>query len=401
MSYQFFHIESYAREAGKGKAGGHTSRSILAEAKREIDACPHVKNSLAPTVLFGNLEEVEDEAKNWAESANDAIGRKLRKDGHCLLGGVFSAPDEMTAKDWANYRGAAVEWLRERYGDRLRCVIEHKDEDKRHCHFYAVPKQGERFELLHPGKAAALAAKSEGKKKGEQNRAYCEAMRDLQTDFWKVSRNYGLARLGPKKRRLTRAAWKAEQVQARAVQDAKAEALRVLSEAEKITKAAEVKEAKAIDQTKLWNKATAECKRERAELKIESASIEENKRFFSSIGGKFGAFFGGAKIAYRRATAKLKKIFPKSRIEQQLEEKDKLIEAFEQNARVKASEEAKTRYELEKAKKQIIIEKSKAETAESTLAERTALVGDYFKKKNDKTKEKIAEIVAKEKNKIK
>ena len=369
MSYQFFHIESYAREAGKGKAGGHTSKSILAEAKREIDSCPHVISPHAPTVLFGNLDEVEGEARKWAESSVDAIGRKLRKDGHCLLGGVFSAPDEMTASDWSNYRDEAVEWLRERYGDRLRCVIEHKDEDKRHCHFYALPRPSERFENLHPGKAAALAAKSEGKKKGEQNRAYCEAMREFQTDFWTVSRNYGLARIGPKKRRLTRAAWKAEQVQARAVQDAQAEALRVLAEAETTTRAAVAKEAKAVEQTKLWNKATAECKRERADLQIESARIRESKRIISSIGGKFGAFFGGAKNAYKRSAEKIRKLLENRSLQKQLYDEKEKTKMLEKNQRDKSVEEAKLRARLQASEKSKLEAENRAVAAESDANE--------------------------------
>jgi hypothetical protein len=214
MGFQFLHVESYARQAGKGKAGGHTVASVMAEATRQPDACPHVENPAPPVLLFGcPLAEVEAEATNWAANSVDAIGRKLRKDGLCLLGGVISAPDDMDAKDWAAMKLDAIAWLNR--DGRLVSVAEHTDEAHRHIHFYKVPAPGQRFETLHPGRAAALAAKADGALKGDQNRAYKEAMRGLQDDFFEqVGARHGLTRLGPAKRRLTRSEWKAEQVAA-------------------------------------------------------------------------------------------------------------------------------------------------------------------------------------------
>lgn len=214
MGFQFLHIESYARQAGKGKAGGHTVASVMAEATRQPDACPHVENQAPPVLLFGcPLEEVEAEASEWAANSVDAIGRKLRKDGLCLLGGVISAPDEMTAEDWDAMKLDAIAWLNR--DGRLVSVAEHTDEAHRHIHFYKIPAPGQRFETLHPGRAAALAAKAGGSLKGDQNRAYKEAMRGFQDDFFEqVGARHGLTRLGPGKRRLTRPAWKAEQVAA-------------------------------------------------------------------------------------------------------------------------------------------------------------------------------------------
>lgn len=231
MGFQFLHVESYARQAGKGKAGGHTVASVMAEATRQPDACPHVENPAPPVLLFGcPLAEVEAEATEWAANAVDAIGRKLRKDGLCLLGGVISAPDDMPAEDWDAMKRDAIAWLNR--DGRLVSVAEHTDEAHRHIHFYKVPAPGKRFETLHPGRAAALAAKADGAVKGEQNRAYKEAMRGLQDDFFEqVGARHGLTRLGPAKRRLTRSAWKAEQVAAAA-------ASMVMDRADKIMAAA-------------------------------------------------------------------------------------------------------------------------------------------------------------------
>jgi hypothetical protein len=213
---QFFHVESYARAAGKGKAGGHNIRSILAEAKREPGATPHVSAPAPPVPLFGNLEDVEGMANAWADDATDGIGRKLRKDGLCLAAGVVSVPSGFT--DWDRYKLAAVAWLEDFYGDRLVAVVEHADEAKRHIHFFAVPRLGDPFESLHPGKLAAKKAAEAGVDLKGRNEAYKNAMRGLQRKFWsEVSARFGLAAKGPGRTRLTRAEWVARRKEAEAV----------------------------------------------------------------------------------------------------------------------------------------------------------------------------------------
>ena len=231
MGYQFLHVEAYARKAGKGKAGGHSIRSIIAEATREPGACPHVENPAAPIPLFGaSLDEVEALATAWGNESKDALGRGIRKDGHCLLAGVISAPDEMTAEGWLSMKRDAIEWLNR--DGRLVSVIEHTDESHRHFHFYKIPAPGARFETIHPGRAAAMKSKAGGGEIKDQRHAYCEAMRALQDDFFeKVGARYGLARLGPKKRRLTRSGWHQEQAAAVAASKAMAMAENQLAEA--------------------------------------------------------------------------------------------------------------------------------------------------------------------------
>lgn len=224
MAYQFLHVEGYARQGSQqGKTPRKWSaREIAAEAMREPDACPHVEQPQPPTVLHGcTPAEAAKQAEDWANTASDAQGRRLRRDGLCLLAGVVSLPSDRAA-DWPQYRAATVAWLREQYGERLRSVVEHTDEAHPHLHFYAVPLPGERFEVLHPGRLAAAKKAQQGAKKGAQNAAYKAAMVGWQDDFAAaVAANFGLARLGPGRRRLTRKAWQAEQAQARALAVAK------------------------------------------------------------------------------------------------------------------------------------------------------------------------------------
>src|SRR5476651_440558 len=286
MGFQFLHVESYARQAGKGKAGGHTVASVMAEAKRQPDACPHVENPAPPILLFGcSLAEVESKANEWAASSTDAIGRKLRKDGLCLLAGVISAPDDMAAEVWESMKQEAIAWLNQ--DGRLVSVAEHADEAHRHVHFYKIPAPGARFETLHPGRAAALEAKADGALRGEQNRAYKEAMRGFQDDFFEqVGARHGLTRLGPAKRRLTRSEWKNEQVAALSLANAM-----IKADADKVENA---RKANSLVVAK-WMK-------QKASMDVVAKRISEDRAVVEKWGqraGLLGAFVGRAVDAFK------------------------------------------------------------------------------------------------------
>ena len=130
MGFQFLHIEAYARHGSKqhGQPRKWSAREIAAEAMREPDACPHVAQPLPPQVLHGcTPAEAAKLAHDWADSSQDAKGRKLRADGLALAAGVVSLPAEQR-QDWPRFREATVAWLRQQYGERLRSVVEHTDE---------------------------------------------------------------------------------------------------------------------------------------------------------------------------------------------------------------------------------------------------------------------------------
>lgn len=203
--------------------------AILAEVERIAGACPHIAAPQPPTKLYGVWpSEAGREAQAWAEQATDSRGHKYRKDGLCILGGVISLPAGM-ADRWDRYKADCLKWLKREYGDRLRSVVEHRDEAHPHLHFYAVPRQGERFSVLDPARAAADAAdpnrgrRGRDKAEAKQGRkaareAYKAAKRAWQDRLYEsVSRRYGLARIGPARRRLTRGEWQAEKAAGRAV----------------------------------------------------------------------------------------------------------------------------------------------------------------------------------------
>ena len=231
MGYQFIHLEGYAKSGSRqkavppkdGKRGRPavrkwSARDIAAEAMREPDACPHVEHPQPPRVLHGCTPmEAAVLAEEWASTALDGRGHALRADGLAMAAGVVSLPSER-AEDWPQFRDATVQWLQEQYGPRLRSVVEHTDEMHPHLHFYAVPLEGERFDVLHPGRKAAAEKARPGGKKGAQNTEYNRAMQGWQDGFQNaIAAHFGLTRLGPGRRRLSRGAWKAEQAQAEAL----------------------------------------------------------------------------------------------------------------------------------------------------------------------------------------
>lgn len=339
MGCQFIHIESYARKAGKGKYGGHSIRSIIAEADREPGAHPHVEHPKPPFVVFGvGLNEVEAQANDYAEHSKDAIGRKLRSDAPVLLAGVISAPPDFSDEQWNDLKILSVEALKDRYGDRLKSVIEHTDESKRHVHFYAVPQPGERFDQMHTGRGrkaqAEAEAKEQGLSKSEINKAgnvaYKAEMRAFQKWFHdEVGSRLGLTLLGPQRRRLTRVEWHAEQAAAEAIATARKNAEQKITEASSAIEAAKTiqvsvkkeiqevevakisvdfekqileerkkdiaKEAEKIQTEKIEVvKVQQQIQQERVEIKQERAELEAEKSAWRKISEKVGSAFGWA-----------------------------------------------------------------------------------------------------------
>lgn len=338
--YQFIHIESYAREESskqrtqtKKNADGTFStkeiektkkgnvRWIIAEAKREPGNCYHVANPEPPNILLGDLDEVEKEANRWAEASTDAQGRKLRKDAHCLLAGVISLAREQQ-EQWECFKEKSINWLKEKYGDNLRCVVAHEnDEAHPHLHFYCVAKPGQSFDDLHQGKKAQRKLKKENPQatKQEQNLAFCEAMRALQDDFsHHVGQCFGLTRIGPKKRRLTRAEWKAEQTQAEALK----QALEKKKDYKKMFKKQAIKEAEAE-----INKLREQAKRD---------GLSEAQ----SAGSKIGGIWAGFKDSFSKPSQR--EIEVEAEAKKRIDEEKKKTQQAEEEKR-KAKTEADNR----------------------------------------------------------
>lgn len=204
---QFVHIAIYSLQPPKKTSRGAdrkwSVREVLAEARREPQACLHVPRPKPSVLLHGpSLAQLEAEIGTIHARSSDAAGRRLRKDASVLLGGVASYP--RGGIEYGYWKQCTLEWLQLEFGDHLRSVVEHTDEAHPHFHFYVVNPHGGNVKDLHPGFRAAKGARTPK----EQRLAYNTAMRAFQDRFWEhVAGPAGLARLGPGRQRMSRTQW--------------------------------------------------------------------------------------------------------------------------------------------------------------------------------------------------
>lgn len=107
----------------------------------------------------------------------------------------------------------AVAWAQGLWGERLKCVVEHVDEGRLHLHYWVLPGlcPDRRLSICDVdfGRRAAKATDYGGGNGREQKAASEQAMRAFQDHYWnEVGCKHGLARLGPRRLRLTRQEWK-------------------------------------------------------------------------------------------------------------------------------------------------------------------------------------------------
>ena len=82
------------------------------------------------------------------------MGRKMREDAAVLLAGVASFPRDAANKDpelYKKWESLTVEYLQKKYGDNLRSVVMHNDEEHPHLHFYVYSDTEVNAKMLHDG----------------------------------------------------------------------------------------------------------------------------------------------------------------------------------------------------------------------------------------------------------
>jgi hypothetical protein len=226
---QFAHVNWYSQKGaatkhnltgshGTERGRGWSNAEVLAEATRKHGHCGHVEAPQPPTFVAGSVEDIEEAIELWTASQAIKVTkkdgtiatRKMRSDAPSMAAGVISLPRDRL-EDWPAFRDQAVTALQEKHGDRLRCVIEHLDERHPHLHFYLVARPGEDFGVVHDGYKASRQARNEPGNKIRT--AYNEAMTKWQDWVQEaIAKPFALARLGPARQRLSRKAWKADEV---------------------------------------------------------------------------------------------------------------------------------------------------------------------------------------------
>lgn len=284
MAYQFGHVGWAARSRTAKKtttrqnsmttrAAGWSAADLAGEAMRLPGHCDHVAEPMPPRVLYGvDPMQAAAEAEAWGGRAKEANGRALRRNAPVMAAGVVSFPRERL-DDWPAFRDATVEALKDKYGDRLRSVVEHLDEAHPHLHFYAVPRPGEAFGVIHEGyKASREARKEPGNKIRE---AYTSAMKGWQD--WlhgAVGQRFGLERIGPARERRERD----EHLLARGQEQVLKDREQLAGELRDVRREARALERKATELDEVQRQRLADLRQQEAELKAARQAIDDEAK---------------------------------------------------------------------------------------------------------------------------
>lgn len=229
----FLHCQTFSR---KPSPAGNSLDQVIGEALRDPQFSVHVASPQPPRILLGNPAtfRAEHDAHVAARTtevhtARGIVRRRIRMDRHTLATIVASYPQtvaqirargEKAAAHYEAWERATCAWVRGRYGNQLRVVIAHADEEYPHLHFWLLSDDpGADGTTLHAGKVAKRVAEAKAKAAGLEPRAAVKAgnaalkvaMRGwLDAYHREVGVPLGLTRDGPKRRRLSRAQWRSE-----------------------------------------------------------------------------------------------------------------------------------------------------------------------------------------------
>lgn len=238
----FAHKQTYSQ---KGNSKSLSVASIVEELERLKGACPHVPTPKPPNILEGmRPRDITKLVEDRVAEQNKAL-RKMRKerpdlknelrsiriDTHVLVAGVYSYPEAVEDMDMAEYlawREDVIAFARrdtETNALEIMTIVEHLDEARPHIHVLALPlitQSNPRMnaKLCHEGHVAQDRHIKNGWS-GSPSRAYKQSMSAWQDRYHaEVGSQHGQARTGPKRRRLDRATWKAEQGRIQLLKDA-------------------------------------------------------------------------------------------------------------------------------------------------------------------------------------
>lgn len=221
MGSQFAHIELWtARGSSRKGKRRWSAREILSEMAREPGACDHVKKPQKPILLHGiEPMQLADELEKTALELKDGRGRSTASRARVLMAAVYSFPTERekaSFEDEKKWAKDVVDFNFKFFGkEHVRTIVAHTDEKFFHLHVaLTAPREGNRlaWEAVHPGIAGEALAVQEGANPKQKRSAYLAAMRRFQDSFFReVASKHGHARIGPRRRRLSREEWHAEQ----------------------------------------------------------------------------------------------------------------------------------------------------------------------------------------------
>ena len=196
---------------------------MIREALRVPGYCAHVANPQPPLVLHGDPFSYEGKLTHAAQHAKrnymlngKPVSRKLRKNENVLLSGVASFPKEFAEDSpsfWVYAKQLILDKIKHDYGSHLVAVMEHLDEENPHIHYWVQVEDFNMALVCPVMRAHASVDRKSTKASGKARKAAgMAALIAFQDDWFTVFQKCGLSRTGPRRRRMTRAAWKVEKM---------------------------------------------------------------------------------------------------------------------------------------------------------------------------------------------
>ena len=229
----FIHCQSFSR---KPNAAGQCVAQVIGEGLRTGEYHPHVVAPKPPVQVFGNpgtFQQLHDDhvaaRRTPMVKEGQVSERAIRTDRHTLFTIIASYPTPTTTvegsteglKRFKRWVDLTMAWVQEQYGDQLKVAFAHIDEQYPHLHFWLLADHPNAdASQLHPGKLAKKEIEARLKAEGTPpreavkagNRALKETMRGWIDGYHQaVGAPLGMRRDGPKRRRLSRSQYMAEQ----------------------------------------------------------------------------------------------------------------------------------------------------------------------------------------------
>lgn len=205
--YQFIRVDEYSRIKTAKKKSMHC---IALECERKPGYTGHIHNPRKAVLVYG--EPVTKIVKNLCAVAEESkVGqRKLPKNRRILLSGIASYPISVTElggtketlrnKNFRKWLDLTKDFLRKEYGQSLRSIILHLDEEYPHIHFYCHEEPDDRGRLaldsIHPGISAER--KCMENTKAAKRQAFKNGLRSFSDRYYdSVSEKFSHMRRGP------------------------------------------------------------------------------------------------------------------------------------------------------------------------------------------------------------
>jgi hypothetical protein len=184
-------------------------QGILDEATRLEEACKHVEDPKPPTWWVGGREVIEQAVTDYMQTKQQVHmpdgtirERKQNKDARCMVAGFASYPMPMSkmnkdnAADVKKWAEDTVEFLKKKFGKKLKGVCLHFDEGYPHLHYFVVGNA----QRLHPGLKAEVVGVTRIADPIKRGEAYRAGLKTFLDDYHaEVGAKHGLARsLGKK-----------------------------------------------------------------------------------------------------------------------------------------------------------------------------------------------------------